>query len=80
MPSDRVMLERARHLLRRVQALPQGVPTDLRSDCRKWLDDHEKQPATRWRPIDSAGNVAADPAPEPPDYDEGETGPPEVVS
>lgn len=35
--------------------------------------------AARWRPIDSAGNVAADPAPETPDDpDEGETGPPEA--
>lgn len=35
--------------------------------------------ATGWRPIDAAGNVSEDPAPEAPDdQDEGETGPEET--
>lgn len=50
----------------------------LREDPRR-TDDPRRAGTERWRPIDPAGNVSPDPAPETPDDpDEGETGPPEA--
>lgn len=82
---DRELLEDAGVLLTRVM----GGETEITGEINNWLARAARagiQPSsaksgttdTRWRPIDKDANVAAEPAPEPPDDpDEGETGPPE---
>lgn len=82
------LLKRAHSLIQaQLQAPAQIHPTPgWKIDAERWLAAYESWlrpeagvPESRWRPIDSDGTVADEPAPEPPDdLDEGETGPPET--
>lgn len=72
-------LLRAAYLRRTSEQLELPLDFNVLGAHRMSTDFSDTLPKSRWRAIDSGGNVAADVTPEPPDDpDEGETGPPEA--